>query len=475
MKKSVNWMQVLRFCAFWMLVIASVTGISKLVERKQSRDLFEGFLEEPQQYDVLFFGDSQFMNGMLPLEIWEDYGIASYNLSCYGNVLPVSYWTIINALDYADPKLVVLAINGLNEVHKVSNYNGDLHTALDFWPMTINKARMIQDLLTDPEDPDFTDVEGNCYREIKWEYFFKLGKYHSRWKELTKKDYSKRLSYVKGGESLVGIEPIWEYTLVGEDEYADEGGYGYAYLRAAIEACQSRGIEVLLIHLPAPEYINSQRHANTVKGIAEEYGVGFVDTTYFDSIVDYAVDCYDREPHLNMSGTLKMTSFLGSYIHERYVLPDRRNEARYAHWHEQLDAYKEAKFSTICSQTELNHVLMLLHDKDFDVRIAIRPESSVYYDDLSILLMHNMVRDRVLAGEEEERASSFMYPLEGFDEALRELQDYYVCRESDVITEYTGPAAKRATCEVFDIDETSTVMIEVKDRNSGKPAVQMRF
>jgi len=118
---------------------------------------------------------------------------------------------------------------------------------------------------------------------------------------------------------------------------------------------------------------------------------------------------------------------------------------------------------------------MLLHDKDFDVRIAIRPESSFFYDDLSILLLHNMARDRVLAGEEEERASSFMYPLEGFDKALRELQDYCVCRESGVITEYTGPAAKRATCEVFDIDETSTVMIEVKDRNGDKPAVQMRF
>jgi len=42
--------------------------------------LFGGFLEEPGLYDVLFFGDSQFMNSMLPMELWAEYGIAGYNL-----------------------------------------------------------------------------------------------------------------------------------------------------------------------------------------------------------------------------------------------------------------------------------------------------------------------------------------------------------------------------------------------------------
>ena len=80
------------------------------------------FLEEPEAYDVLFLGDSRFMNGMLPLEIWEDYGIAGYNLSCHGSSLPVTYWSLCNALDYAQPKLVVIAVDGVTGAGAVGDY-----------------------------------------------------------------------------------------------------------------------------------------------------------------------------------------------------------------------------------------------------------------------------------------------------------------------------------------------------------------
>lgn len=474
MKKK-RWLQIAESCAFLMLLGVLVAFAANTVERKQSRNLFSGFLEEPEAYDVLFFGDSQFMNAMIPLEMWEDYGIAGYNLSCYGNVLPVSYWTMINAFDYAEPELVVLAVNGMNDPHKVSNYSGDLHTALDFWPMSLNKIRMINDLLNDPDDPDYRDVEGSLYRDLKGEFLFTLGKYHSRWSELTEEDFAERPAHVKGGESLVGVLPIWEYELVDENDYAEEGGHAYAYLRAAIEACQSRGIDMLLVHLPAPQFINSQRHANTVSSIAQEYGVGFVDTTYLDSIVDYAVDCFDSDPHLNMSGTLKMTDFLGSYLKDHYDLPDRRGDARYAHWNAQLEAHKDEKIDVLRAQEELNDVLMLLHDQDFDVRIAVQPHAPVYYDEQGVLLMHNIAREHVLSGEEYDKWSSFMFPLEGFDAALREGTAYYLYREGERFTEYTGEAAVQAAHEAFGNNGQAMVMIDVMDRRNGEVAAQFRF
>lgn len=474
MKKKF-WLRVVESCAFLLLLGAVVISVSGLMERKYSRDLFGGFLEEPEAYDVLFFGDSQFMNAMLPLEMWEDYGIAGYNLACYGNVLPVSYWAMINALDYAQPKLVVLAANAMNEEHKVSNYSGDLHTALDFWPLTKNKVRMLDDLLDDPEDPDFRDVEGNLYRELKWEYLFPIGKYHSRWSELTQDDFRDRPAYVKGGESLVGVHSIWDYELVGEDDYAEESGYSYVYLRKAIEECQSRGIEVLLVHLPAPEYVNSQRHANTVGSVATEYGVDFIDVTYLDSIVDYVVDCCDSEPHLNMSGTQKMTAFLGSYLRDHFDLPDRREEPAYAHWRQHIQDYKDEKIRVLSAEEKLNNVLMLLHDKDFDVSIAMTADSPIYYDDQAIVLMHNIAREQVLSGEEEEKWSNAMFPLEGFDEALYEGLPYYMERTGENVTEYVGSDAEQAAAQALGGFEESSVLIRAIDRRDGSVAAQMRF
>lgn len=461
-------------CAFLLLLAIVLVLLTGVLEQKRSRDLFSGFFEEPQAYDVLFLGDSQFMNGMMPLEMWEDYGIPAYNLSCYGDKIPTMFWVMINALDYASPRLVVLAINSVNDPHKVTKYSEYLHTALDFWPLSVNKIRMIQDLLNDPENPGFTDADGRLFEDLRWEYIFTLGKYHSRWSELGRDDFSKGPVYAKGGEALVDVTPIWEYDLVDEDNYADEGGYGYAYLRRTIEECQRRGIDVLLVHLPAPEYINSQRHANTVGSVATEYGVDFIDVTRLDSIVDYAVDCYDGEPHLNASGTLKMTSYLGSYIAKRYGLPDRRSEADYAHWQAYLDAYQDAKLETILQQETLNNVLMLLHDQDFDMRMAVRSGAPMYYDELSILLTHNMAREHVLAGEEYEKWSNMMYPLEAFDKAVYEDLSYYMQRQNGKTTESAGAEAEKAAQALFAGDETANVMVEIIDRRNGRAAT-MRF
>ena len=75
MKKR-SLLRILESCVFLLLLWVVMVMVSGLLERKNSRNLLGGFLEEPQLYDVLFFGDSQLMNAMIPLEMWEDYGIA---------------------------------------------------------------------------------------------------------------------------------------------------------------------------------------------------------------------------------------------------------------------------------------------------------------------------------------------------------------------------------------------------------------
>ena len=469
------WLRMAEALVFVVLIAAAFVMVSDVLVRKESRNLLGGFLEEPENYDVLFFGDSKLVTSVVPMEMWEEYGIAGYNLACYSALMPVSYWTLINALDYAQPELAVFSVNGFTEEKKVSHYSPDVHTEMDFWPLTRNKVRMINDLMDNPENPDIADWEGNLYRNLKWEFLFPIGKFHGRWSELGKGDFEKRPRHVKGGEFMVGIEPIWEYTLTSEEDYADEVGYAFSYLRMAIEECRSRGIEVLLLHLPSPIRVNSQRYANTARSIAQEYGVNFVDATQLDSIVDYAVDCFDTDPHLNTAGTLKMTSFLGSYMRAHYDLPDRRGEEKYAHWDELLEAHKDEKMRVLGRQEELNNILMLLHDRDYDVDLFLSPDAPVWYDDLSIVLMHNIVRERVLAGEEYDKYSNFMFPLEGFDKALSECTSYYLHREDGVWQEYTGEAAEKMADQTFGEEMKSEIAIEVRDARSAEVVKQMQF
>lgn len=462
------WLRTAEALLFLILTVGIVALLSEVLVRKESRNLLGGYLEEPENYDVLFFGDSMLVTAMVPMEMWEDYGIAGYNLGCYGTLMPVSYWTLINALDYATPKLAVFSVNGFLPDQKVTHYSPDVHTEMDFWPLTANKVRAINDLMDNPENPDIADSEGNRYRDLKWEFFFTLGKFHSRWKELSRDDFTKRPQYIKGGEFMVNVSPIWDYSLAEPDDYADEVGYAFTYLRMALEECKRRGIEVLLLHLPSPMIINSQRYANTARSIAEEYGAGFVDANQLDSIVDYAVDCFDQDPHLNTSGTLKMTSYLGSYIHENYDLPDRRGEEKYAHWDALLQAHKDEKMNILRKEEKLNNILMLLHDRDYDMSLYLSPDAPLWEDDLGVTLMHNIARERVLAGEEYDKWSNFMFPLEEFDRALNDFTAYYLHREAGVWQEYTGDAAEAAAREAFGEELNADIAAEIRDARTGE-------
>ena len=107
--------RLLEAALFLALLWGAVTVVSNVLERKASKIKYAPFLENPQQYDVLFIGDSHVYNGVFPMEMWDDYGIASYNIACYGNTIPVSYWNMMLALDYVTPRLMVI---GVKDVEK---------------------------------------------------------------------------------------------------------------------------------------------------------------------------------------------------------------------------------------------------------------------------------------------------------------------------------------------------------------------
>lgn len=473
MKKNLlRALEAVLFCAVLSGVLWALSG---LMERKESRDQFGPFLKEPEQYDVLFFGDSCFVNCLFPMELWTDYGIAGYNLSCYGNTIPVSYWSLMNALDYANPKAVVFAVNDVRKDQKVTGSSGDLHTALDFWPLSRTKVRTIWDLT---DDPDMKDDEGHRYAEMRWEYCFTLGKYHDRWSRLTPKDFSAQPGVQKGAEMRIGVAPAREYDIIDDDLYAEEQGAGYAYLRRAIEACQARGVEILLVYVPYPASEGSQMSANTVSSIAEEYGVNFIDFIRLDSVVDYAVDCYDGQAHLNLSGGLKVTDFIGAYLAEHYDLPDRRGDPAYAGWQEDERDYAAYKRALLLGQDKLPELLMMLHDDSVSVRIAIRAQAELYWDDQILTLLHNMARPHVLEAEAYSAWSNSMFPLTGLDEAVWADEAYFLAldRKDGTMAEAVGAEAEaRAESEFGGWEEGKEIWILLTDPATGERLAERQF
>lgn len=471
-KNLLRSLEAVLFCAALLFVLSALSG---LMERKASREQFGPFLEEPKQYDVLFLGDSRFVNSLFPMELWEDYGVAGYNLSCYGNTMPVNYWTLVNALDYAQPKVVVLAVNGVRKDLKVTGSSSDLHTALDFLPLTPNKVRAIWDLTADPWT---VDDDGNRYADMRWEYVFTLAKYHERWNKLTPRDFEGRPNVQKGADMMVGVAPTEDYNIIDEDLYEEEQGVGYAYIRRTIEECRKRDIGILLVHLPYPASENSQMNANTVGGIAEEYGVEYIDFVRLDSVVDYAVDCYDQHAHLNPSDGLKVTDYLGRYLTEHYPIEDRRTDPDYANWQKAEQDYAAYKRNLICAQNTLPNMLLMLHDDSVSASIAIRAQADLYWDDQILTLLHNTAREHVFEEDNYSKWSNSMFPLEGLDDAVYMDEAYFLelDRAHDAAAEYVGEEAAARTEETFGAFEAGKeIRIQLRDPKTGEILADRQF
>ena len=150
------------FCALLALCISTATRIT---QRKASISRMAPLLENPTAYDVLFVGNSHMVNSVYPMELWREYGIASYNAASHGNSMPMTYWTtMILFNNYAVPKLLVIDVKDVGSDSKLIGSSADAHMALDCFPLSLTKLRAIQDLMGDPYT---TDESGNRYADLR--------------------------------------------------------------------------------------------------------------------------------------------------------------------------------------------------------------------------------------------------------------------------------------------------------------------
>lgn len=372
------------------LVGMSMNYLIKLMERKDSISKYTDFFSQKEDFDVLFMGSSHVVNGVFPMELWNDYGIVSYNMGGHANQMATTYWVMKNTLDYTTPKLMVIDGAHLEFNIKTGYSFSNIHMSFDAFPLSRNKIAAIRDLLDDEgiaqkaEQGDVSDLDQRTESSILWNYSV----YHSRWTELEHGDFYPELSKEKGAESRIAVAAPREIRPVPPDSLMEEDTLGVQYLCKMIDECQKQGIEVLLVYLPFPPQEQDFQNANRMYRIAEEYGVNYIN--FLDmNIVDYSTDCYDEGSHLNPSGARKVTSYLGQYIMAHYEIPDQRMNDAYADWYDSYEEYRDFKTDKLLEQQELDCYLMLLADKSLDVMIELY-DPSVWGDARYCSLFRNL-------------------------------------------------------------------------------------
>lgn len=375
---------IIKLIAFLLILLICFKIIYNITDRKAQYGRTQEFFNQEENFDVLFLGSSHTMVGVFPMDLWNDYGIISYNLGMGAESIATSYYKLLLSLEYTKPKLVVIDAFFANKYEKIEySLKEHIHNSLDVYPLSYTKYIAIKDLFSE-----------HNIKDSLVEYLFDFSIYHSRWKELNKNDFMINYSsgIIKGAAQKIDIfdrKSVNRFDLI--KTYNGKETVSMEYLRKIIEYCQQNKIEILVTNIPYKATDSQISISKYVSIICDEYNVNHINFLGID-IVDYKTDYADSDSHLNPSGARKVTNYLGKYIMENYDIRDQRNNDSYSFWYKDYNEYIDYKIRNLKNNKDnLNNYLMLLYgEKDIKYEIKISSKREIKEETTLYNLLENL-------------------------------------------------------------------------------------
>lgn len=272
---------------------------------KRSYEAYRIFDEPENTIDVVMLGHSGVYRGLSPMEMYREYGFTSYACSRATQLPWESLDFLEQILEKQTPKVVLFETDQL------------------FYDRGSN-------------------VDENSRRH-QIENWFPILKNHAAWKDLLPGNNYRERSFTKGYQYIDTVKPYTgKKELVPTTDVYKIHKAHYRSLERIYKLCKEKGIQLFLIEVPSKILWDYSKY-NAVRQYAESRGLDFIDANQHLDEFDFnwKTDTYDAGDHLNHSGAEKLSCFVGEYLKERYDLPDRRCDSRYAAWDEDLTKYEK--------------------------------------------------------------------------------------------------------------------------------------
>lgn len=299
--------------------------------------------EPKDTIDIVFLGSSETITSIQPMQLWNDYGFASYNLATSATYLPTTYHAARLAIEKQHPSLMVVDVTYLYINEKTPLYPR-FHKLVDCMNFDEAKYTAIRDLIP-PDD--------------RFEFYFPLYAYHSRWSSLKSVDFQPINDPMKGSVMYFGLNQF-DFNPAAVDISVTEpiGDISFEYIEKIIELCDQNDVKLLFWYPPTYGLYSAlpdngvQKIFNSFSEYCEKNELNFIDGYHNPDMfnLDYMSD-FNDDVHVNAYGAKKITSAIGKYICDNYDLPDRKNDERYKSWH---DDY--AEFISIVLASDPNYL-----------------------------------------------------------------------------------------------------------------------
>lgn len=306
-----------------------------------------GFYElEENTVDVVLVGTSVTFSSFMPMEAWNEYGIAAYDYCTnvqFENSLRHSVKEIMKT---QTPKLIIIDIapfisqHSAGEFSDLKNRDTFIKYNIDSMSYSFNRMQLVHEINQ--------ESNGDMYSFLY--YFFDICRYHTNNPSL--EQYDNAYNDVNRGYGYLGKNEgatLDKSTFLHDDgkEKALEGCHE-AYLGDLLSYTDQLECDVVFYCAPVlfadDRGIDQYARKNYIKRVVEDRGYVFWDlSTDVETIgLDYDNDFWNIN-HFDSLGAEKITKYLSKRIVDTYDIPDRRKDIQYSKWNEDYQNWISVK------------------------------------------------------------------------------------------------------------------------------------
>ncbi|MCR4615747.1 MAG: SGNH/GDSL hydrolase family protein [Clostridiales bacterium] len=319
--------EILKIISFMLIFMILLSGVSflcfseKAVSQLKSgwQDSYNFLSDEPNTLQIVGVGNSDLYSGFSPLDLWKQYGLTSTVCAEPRQKIRDSLELLKLVFETQSPRVVLIETDMLYDRNLK---NGNVRNQDDSLEYFMENA-----------DPKYFDSF--------IENLFTVFKFHNIWKsedhDLKSKLYNTHGYKYNSHTYKLGNTDYMKET----DQEEPLNKRNTAQMDDLLDFCKSKNAAAILLAIPSPASWNYARHL-AVERYAEERGVPFLDLNlcYREMGLDMQTCFRDKGNHLNYSGTVAATAFLGKYIQENYSLPVHSGDNAYQHWDEDLGKFE---------------------------------------------------------------------------------------------------------------------------------------
>lgn len=337
---------ITRVVAVLGFVVLTVACLHKIYDVLRWKDTTGGYLSSIDQLyhtdedliDLVFLGSSHCYYGIYPELLWEENGIAGFDLAVSAQDRDSAYYQLKELLKTQHPGVVVVDIYGIcHEKHLVES-----NVYRNYLSMKVSLN-------------SFSHIMAYTEQEKRKELLARWPIVHTRYRELKEFDFVPYEPSIIGRGSLI----TWNTYAVEEDNAVNRcetvqplNAGNREWVQKLIALSEEEDFELIFSLIPWKREDEKQAIINGFREYIKDKDIPFLDFTELAEELDLcsATDWADPE-HLNARGAQKLTRCLGTYLTAQYEFPDRRSDARYHQWDEALERYHQLEQLNQLGQT----------------------------------------------------------------------------------------------------------------------------